>query len=53
MFLISVTKSDKPEKKLKATFCKCKIKNDCKVSKQITSFQTKILFKRILFDYFY
>jgi len=32
MFLISVTKSDKPEKKLKATFCKCKIKNDCKGS---------------------
>ena len=30
MWLLSVTKSDKPEKKLKATFCKCKKKNECK-----------------------
>jgi hypothetical protein len=32
MWLLSVTKSDKPEKKLKATFCKCEKKNECKGS---------------------
>jgi hypothetical protein len=30
MWLLSIKKSDKPEKKMKATFCKCKIKDDCK-----------------------
>lgn len=32
MWLLSVNQSPKPEKKLKATFCKCKIKNECKGS---------------------
>mgnify|MGYP003650401597 CR=1 FL=1 len=30
MWLLSVNKSDKPEKKLKAVFCKCEKKNECK-----------------------
>jgi len=32
MWLLGITKSDKPEKRLKATFCKCKVKNECKGS---------------------
>ena len=32
MWLLNITKSDKPEKRLKATFCKCKVKNACKGS---------------------
>ena len=32
MWLLSVNQSPKPEKKLKATFCMCKIKNECKGS---------------------
>lgn len=32
MWLLGITKSDKPEKRLKATFCKCEKKNECKGS---------------------
>ncbi len=32
MWLLGITKSDKPEKKMKATFCKCEKKNECKGS---------------------
>ena len=32
MWLIGITKSNKPEKRLKATFCKCKKKDECKGS---------------------
>jgi len=32
MWLLGITKSDKPEKRLKATFCKCEKKNACKGS---------------------
>lgn len=32
MWLLNITKSDKPEKRLKATFCKCEKKNECKGS---------------------
>lgn len=32
MWLLSITKSEKPEKRLKATFCKCEKKNECKGS---------------------
>ena len=30
MYLLSLKKSDKPEKKMVAVFCKCKEKNACK-----------------------
>ena len=30
MWLLSVKKSTKPDKKYTATFCKCKLKNECK-----------------------
>jgi hypothetical protein len=36
MWLLSITKSDKPEKKLKAVFCKCEKKNSCKGSNHKT-----------------
>ena len=32
MWLLSINNSDKPEKRLKATFCKCEKKNACKGS---------------------
>ena len=32
MWLLSINKSDKPEKRFKATFCKCEKKNACKGS---------------------
>jgi len=32
MYLLSIKKSDKPEKKMVATFCKCDKKNACKGS---------------------
>lgn len=32
MWLLNITKSDKPEKRFKATFCKCEKKNACKGS---------------------
>ena len=32
MWLLNIVKSNKPEKKLKAVFCKCKVKNTCKGS---------------------
>lgn len=32
MWLLGITKSDKPEKKMKATFCMCEKKNECKGS---------------------
>ena len=32
MWLLSVNQSPKPDKKLKATFCKCEKKNECKGS---------------------
>ena len=32
MWLLEITNSNKPEKKLKATFCKCDKKNECKGS---------------------
>jgi hypothetical protein len=30
MWLLNIKKSDKPEKKMKATFCLCAKKNECK-----------------------
>jgi len=30
MWLLSIKNSTKPDKKLEATFCKCKIKDECK-----------------------
>jgi len=36
MWLLNIKKSDKPEKKLMALFCKCKVKNECKGSNHKT-----------------
>jgi hypothetical protein len=36
MWLLNLTKSDRPEKRLKAVFCKCEKKNACKGSNHKT-----------------
>jgi hypothetical protein len=42
MWLLSVKKSTKPDKKYTAVFCKCKIKNECKGSNhKVVSFGSK------------
>lgn len=36
MYLMSIKKSNLPEKKMTATFCKCKVKDECKGSNHKT-----------------